>query len=538
MVGSSENLRLLKAAPVQQPPCHNSEPAQDTPEIENFHGIAPVDLDNARQASEALSTSSRATLVASDSTTDIETDDFHDLFERTQMMTDVKAYQCRDPVSRTETFARFLQLPDELQIKIIAKGEICPVGQIFRPFYKQGMLKGYILNRGITSRDQIESNTAVSDKETMITYVMGDNVDFLGSAFLSMKFARSYINAFYSHNQFVFDDPRAAMWFFKLLGSKFQYLRQVDLLISGGLEGQYERYSPAHGLTETLEELWWGVICWIEHRHNFDCLSLTFEQSPSEYELRWRTDKEMAANILMFRQKIVCRLGRCWGIRNVKIEDKLNSFFENSDDVFEAQLAMQQTEIDARVEDKRKAPLLPVLEAAGKRSDYINDRVDFAHSVDTGITYKQEEEDDVKDYQSHKAAAGWRKNPGLGSRTTYSTSKAQVKEAKQQQKTKTQRSDFQAAQPSRLTSIVNSIGNHPRSPSSHQTNSGTINPRQFYGSGTQRQQSSPRVNDIWTDFDRLQSERSSPRRSRHSGNRRSRDKHYGSRRHTFWNHDT
>lgn len=517
---------------------------------------ASTDLEDGRQASEALSISSGATAVNSDSAIDAKADDFEDLFKLDLRPADIGIGQSNEAKSLNDTFKKFCQLPSELLTGVFEQAEIlCPAGEYFRPFYKQGMLKGYIINKQLTSEE------VNADSETSKAYVMSHNVDILARAFVTKQYAKAYIEAFYSHNEFSFKDPRAAMWFFKKLGNKFQFLRKLELIITGGLVHQ-TYISAVDFCTETFEELWWRVLCWIEHRHQLERLSLIFKWSRSEYALpnSDRVDDDKIEEMMLFRQKTVCRLGQRWGIKSVSIEDKSNGFFANDEEIFEVQLAMQQPKTDALVEDKRNAPLSEVLEAAQARNYHTNGLIDFGNPEDGEVGYEEEAEDDIREFQSYRAAAGARENSGVGSGSTQWTTEAHEKEAKQKQKTETQRSkagkarDYNAgqllaesriqqnqSQPSFLRSTVNSIGNGASSSSTsrQQAASITIPASQFYGSSSQQCNSGGSVNDVRIENDRPSNtrpgSRSNGRHGRHGNGRRNQN-FYGNRRHTFGHH--
>ena len=522
---------------------------------------ASTDLEDSRQASEALSTWSGATAVNSDSALDAETDDFQDLFKLDLAPADTGIGQSNEAKPLNGIFNKFCQLPSEVLTGVFEQAEMLrPAGKCFKPFYKQGMLKGYIINKQITLEE------VNADNDTSRAYVMSDNVDILARAFVTKQYAKAYIEAFYSHNTFHFKDPRAAMWFFKKLGNKFQYLRKLELVITGGLVRQTYN-SAVDFCTETFEELWWQVLCWIEHRHRFERLSLIFKWSRPEYALRSfdMVDDDKIEEMMLFRQKIVCRLGQRWGIKSVRIEDKSNGFFANEEEMLEVQLAMQQPKLDALVEDRRNAPLSKVLQAAHSRKYHAIGQIDFTVSENGEVGYEEEVKDGIKEIQSYREPSGERKNGGRGSGTTNSTTESEKRKAKQKQNTETRRSRVDEArdcnagqllaesrdkqnqrQPSSsLRSTVASIGNNASfsSTSHRQATCSTIPVSQFYGSSSQQRNSGGSVNDVRNEYDRPSNtrprSRSNERRSQSNGRRgngRRNQNFYGNRRHVFGHH--
>ena len=516
-----------------------------------------TNLGDSRQASEALSISSGATAVNSDSAIDAKADDFEDLFKLDLRAANTDACQSNETKTLNDTFDKFCQLPSQLLRGLFEQAEVlCPAGECFKPFYKQGMLKGYIINKQPTSED------VNADSEISKAYIMSDNVDILARTLVTKQYAQAYIEAFYSQNEFSFKDPRAAMWFFKKLGNKFRYLRKLELIMTGGLVHQ-TYVSAVDFCTETFEELWWRLLCWIEHRHQLEHLSLIFKWTRSEYALRNfdRADDDKIDEMMLFRQKLVCRLGRRWGIKSVNIEDKSNGFFANEEEIFEVQLAMQQTKTDAGVEDKRKAPLLEVLQAAEDRSHTANGIIDFGECEDSELGYEEEAEDGIRASQPLRTAAGGRVKGGHGSGTTSSATEAHEKEAKQKHRTDTQKTGARQTQesinaqllaqlpvhqsqvqPSRISSIVNSIGinTSPSSSNRQQATSSTIPASQFYGSTSQQRGSSRRGNHDWNEYDRGSDPRRSSSNTTHGNGRKQNNKFYGRRQHTeqkLWDYD-
>ena len=319
--------------------------------------------DDGRHLSESFSIASGATTLVSDAQMP-KSDGLISISDNDHQMTDSTtddSHQLTPPIT---IFGRFFDLDPKLQIKILAFAEACPVGHWFRPFYKQGMRKAYMSNR-LAARETCFDE---SWKDVKNTYVTRDNVDFLESAFVSKEYAARYIETFYSHNTFTFGHPRAANWFFKALGKRFQCLRKVELFIHPGLGENYDVHPGLGGdykrlgnfLTETLEELWFGVLCWMEHKHRFEHLYVAFLRSPGDYELS-RLSEDSYDEMVEFREKIVQRFSRPWGIKKVILRDPSLQFFQGQQDLYVTELSMQQTRTDVHV-DKRKATLEEVMQ--------------------------------------------------------------------------------------------------------------------------------------------------------------------------------
>ena len=319
--------------------------------------------DDGRHLSESFSIASGATTLVSDAQMP-KSDGLTSISDIDHGMTDSTTDDSHPSTPPITIFCRFFDLDPKLQIKILAFAEACPVGYRFSPFYRQGMRKAYISNRVMVGRPCLEE----SWEDVENTYVTRDNVDFLGAAFVSKEYAARYIETFYSHNTFTFGHPRAAKWFFKALGKKFQCLRKVELFIRPGLGGKYDVHPGLGGdykilgnfLTETLEELWFGVLCWMEHKHRFERLYVAFLRSPGDYELR-RLSEDSFDEMVEFREKIVQRFSRPWGIKKVTLLDSTFQFFEGQHDLYVTELSMQQTRSDFHV-DKRKASLEEVMQ--------------------------------------------------------------------------------------------------------------------------------------------------------------------------------
>ena len=345
--------------------------AEDTPSDESVSFSEQSGPIVERESPTAFSTSSASTLLPSD-VEDVMLLDHEDQIKNKKLdedymlieiMVDVEA--CTEP-STEPTCHKFLDLPRKLQIAIFR--EIIPTGQCYKPFYKAGMLKGYLVNSGWSVTTE-----PVTDEETRINFVTGDNYDFYKSALVNKEYADVYLETFYSGNGFAFDDPQASLWFLKNIGNNLSHLRNLQLVLHSGFPSNTRNVHRDDILTnQSLEELWYSVLCFLQYRHKLEKLTIAIFKWPTETEMyRKRFCKDDIDEIVKYRKLIYHKLERIHGIKKVVIKDVSYSLTDSVPGGNMAQLTlhMQQFWPAKKPVDKRKTPLAEVLKASRKRLD-------------------------------------------------------------------------------------------------------------------------------------------------------------------------
>jgi hypothetical protein len=401
------------------------------------------------------------------------------------------------------TFKKFLDLPTALQIDIMSLAHVCLDGQTFRPHYKQGWAKGYIVSKS----SKLDPFT---DEETRESLIFSNNVDIATPALVSKSYARTYLEAFYSRNQFSFDDPRAAKWFFTNIGDQFRHLRKINLIMTLGVWDKNFIFSPGDALLDSsLEELWYGVLCWLQTRHKLTYLRLCLREIPTEEELRrgyhsFRLKEAFVDGMKLYRDKILLKLCRAWGIDTVKIRDPLCGIFRDEGDCLDVALMMQQKPGSSPCyNDKRKTPLSKVLkDMEDKRKRAALERELIPEPLhDLLPEFGTEEDMSVDDVGQHLGqqqapSTEWRKlSKSQKKRLRKRMSKSQKEQNAQQQRQQQQRQPQPQPQQSTLMSILGSIGGDSSTDSGasgiSRTSGASGTPRTpgglQYGNGRQRQ---------------------------------------------------
>ena len=245
------------------------------------------------------------------------------------------------------------RLSDNLRIQIIkhtcvldesekpeALGEPC----IYRPLYRAGMRLGMLTD----SDDPDSGHTPERDQR----YQRHDNVNW-PKASISKRFARLYWMAWYGINSFKFSDPRAAKWWFKNIGDqKLSYVKEIELNITSGFcQERLRMKEPNTLLDESSEELWYGVLSWLQYRHNLKYVKIMFLRWPDPASFtRSRgiggISEGNVEDLTMARTKLFGKLWALRGITHPTIIDRYGHAFANDKN--------QIPEIELGLAQKRK----------------------------------------------------------------------------------------------------------------------------------------------------------------------------------------
>ena len=573
--------------------------ATQAPEDTSMEGVTSEmhssDDSTARETSKPVSTTSEPTSLGSEGTTDWALD-IHTKTPGPQL-----GVEAEDRLPDPSVFTDFLdRAPLKIKAMILDLADICPTGECFRPFYLQGMLKGYIVNNLTNRFGRPTRLDPVTEEETTRLFVVHDNIiDIPATAFVSKGFAKAYFETFYSQNRFQFWDPRAALWFFKTMGGYFSCVRKVRFMLSSGM--RLTNRSHGGDLNQSLEELWYSVFCYVQHRHRFEDLQINVVGHwPMEDELRRRgsyyhVDDDMIEDTLTYREKLKHKLLRIFNVRKVDILDPGDGLFGGPNECLDVQLHMQQAPPDdlAFHKPKEKSTLAQLLsdfnedqdtlataaiyelgdqdlqdyfESTGAYDDAYGDAYedeDWAHADRVGITVEDAresrlaEEDRQKRWsrntQSFATSNGW----GNSTRMSQTEQKDEELELKKQR----QRSEVKASsnaiaghlsalarnqpppqqQPSFLRMTYDSIGNNTSgSTTNTQASSTSVNANRSYDNSSPRTYTGSRSGDVRNDSDRPHNATSSSQNNRSYGSGRRSGKYYGSRKfrsHDFWGYD-
>lgn len=284
-----------------------------------------------------------------------------------------------------------------LQTRIIE--QLVTQDRSITPYYKQGTLRAYIVS------DYDGQPDAFSDEELALAMVMGDSHRHLTTPFVNRALEKVYRSLFYSRNNFAFDDPRAALWFFKSIGGNIKIIRSVTLTMDGGLE----RYRRNDAIGESIEELWYGVLCWLQYRHELGDLTIVFREMPTRSELNRDVkacDDHMIDDAMMFRKKIAQKLNTFRGITRVRLLDPRNVYMIE-DELRDLQLAMQQPkEEQESIVDKRKTSLLDTLNSSRTRNDLAASTTTDSEEFEDLFDYNRVEDQPVESSQDSTSPSG------------------------------------------------------------------------------------------------------------------------------------
>jgi hypothetical protein len=167
----------------------------------------------------------------------------------------------RDLVAPRAPPKQICDLPDEILRKILGYVFVPPkVNDIaVRPWYKQGMLAGYI-----RTGNNIQTN--IGDEVTQ------ENIDIAQTMLVCKKFAELGQELFYGSAWFQFSDPDAFKWWLKQIGTtNLAQVRSLLVTIYPGLTVERETRSV---FDLTSEEKWLQGFCDLRSRHKLNYLEV------------------------------------------------------------------------------------------------------------------------------------------------------------------------------------------------------------------------------------------------------------------------
>lgn len=135
---------------------------------------------------------------------------------------------------------------------------------LIRPFYRQGMLAGYIR----TGNDLSASGHGKSDEVTE------NNLD-LRAMSTCKQFMDAGSRLFYGNHAFKFSHPAPCKWWFKHIGSQnVANIRSLSIVIRSGYDAKTYEYNARSTFDLVFEEQWYQFCCWLRDRHNLHTLRI------------------------------------------------------------------------------------------------------------------------------------------------------------------------------------------------------------------------------------------------------------------------
>ncbi|EXJ54098.1 hypothetical protein A1O7_09435 [Cladophialophora yegresii CBS 114405] len=195
---------------------------------------------------------------------------------------------------------------------------------VIRPYYRQGMMAGYI-------------RTGESD------VVKQDNINMNKSAMLvNQEFRAAGSRLLYGSYLFYFDDPINCLWWFEHIGRvNFSNVRRLECTLRCGWP--HVRGPDFTNFDQSQEELWRRVFCFLKARHQLTDLTLLFNT--------WReigpicrdagTPEYREEELALWREKLRDVLHNFRGLKTVLISDHRQAAF-NAEDRNEYSMMMIQ----------------------------------------------------------------------------------------------------------------------------------------------------------------------------------------------------
>jgi hypothetical protein len=180
---------------------------------------------------------------------------------------------------------------------------------VIRPYYRQGMMAGYI-------------RTGWGD------VVKQDNISINISAMLVNKeFRDAGSRLFYGDSLFYFEDPINCLWWFKHIGEvNFSNVRRLECSLHCGWPGL--RDSDITNFDQSQEELWHRVFSWLKTRHQLTELILLFSKWKSVSIVCQRIEGEYRQEeLVLWREKLRDVLYNFRGLKNATIVDTYQMAF-------------------------------------------------------------------------------------------------------------------------------------------------------------------------------------------------------------------
>ncbi|EXJ82485.1 hypothetical protein A1O3_06298 [Capronia epimyces CBS 606.96] len=221
--------------------------------------------------------------------------------------------------------------------------------QFMWPFYRQGMLAGYIrVGKG---------DEAVNDNV---------NLQLLR---VNKLFRATGSQVFYGGRTFVFDDPILCSWWTTHIGTmNFSNIRSLTVRIDSGFPPVYLDIRSAIDLT--FEEEWFGFFCWLKDRHQLDAIHIELcgwlnihvirvKRNPSTSPAELETEEK--AEILHWRRKLQGKISKLRGLQYASIADNQNSTLTPTECDELCALMTQSRDTLPKSPDRRNMPLSEVL---------------------------------------------------------------------------------------------------------------------------------------------------------------------------------
>ncbi|RMZ84090.1 hypothetical protein DV737_g1344, partial [Chaetothyriales sp. CBS 132003] len=285
----------------------------------------------------------------------------------------------------------------------------------FRPFFKQGMLRGFLTQSRVGGDGQSFGHGDTSDLNKR--EIMADNIEF-PELLTSKLFAWEYVQAFYSQNHFEFDDPRAARWFFENIGKRsFTSLSNIRFNIYGGFDLTVHN---CNSLTDrSVEELWVEVFNFLKYRHRFRQLVISVLSMPGTGQLKLDVQSgKLTVEDVEDRAVYLARLPRAIenvrGLKKAHLTDWTGQVFPDRASTQRSSLLMQQVRLVydpakdmrnlslsstlARVKDAAAKAHPRTTRAATQQTDY--DEEDKEDQGDQENTFQPSKSSVVKYYKS------------------------------------------------------------------------------------------------------------------------------------------
>lgn len=203
------------------------------------------------------------------------------------------------------------------------------------PFYRQGMLAGYI-------------RTGAGNE------VIQENID-LHAMQVNKQFRDAGSRAFYADHEFIFTSAALCKWWFKHIGAQnVSNVRTLSVEVRSGYEIEARERSS---LDSTCEEQWYQFFCWLRNRHNLKNIRIDLvdwyrgnggDAGENEEMHRWRV--ELLAKVSTMR-----------GLSHVQIKDYAGIWVRGRDSQEMGLMMCQKETLQPPRKDRRDTPLSEVL---------------------------------------------------------------------------------------------------------------------------------------------------------------------------------
>ncbi|KIW63228.1 hypothetical protein PV04_10091 [Phialophora macrospora] len=180
---------------------------------------------------------------------------------------------------------------------------------IISPYYRQGMMAGYIRAgwEDVVKQDNIRIN--------------------ISAMLVNKEFRDAGSRLLYGNNLFSFEDPINCLWWFKHIGEvNFSNVRRLECALRCGWPSL--RDFDVSNFDQSQEELWHRVFSWLKTRHQLTELTLLFEKWKSIGLVCQRIAAEYRREeLVLWREKIREVLYNFRGLKKVTIVDSRQMAF-------------------------------------------------------------------------------------------------------------------------------------------------------------------------------------------------------------------